>query len=164
MLWALRHCVVFYRCCCVDHQWCICMGCNGWCSNSKGVRLLSDLCDILSVPLVFASTGYWKDPHLTIIMVALCNRADRYIFILFLSSSSFFFFLAYSQRSEIGCSPYFGTWCGLNANLECSSEMRCTRLAANTGRKKSPSRHHRTTLLAISSQLRHVSTIGKKTC
>jgi len=25
--------------------------------------------------------------------------------------------------------------------------MRCTRLAANTGRKKSPSRHHRTTLL-----------------
>jgi len=29
----------------------------------------------------------------------------------------------------------FGTWCGLSANLECRSEMRCTRLAANTGRK-----------------------------
>ena len=29
-----------------------------------------------------------------LIMVALCNRADHYIFILFLSSSSFFFFLA----------------------------------------------------------------------
>ena len=74
-------------------------------------------------------------------MVALCNRADHYIFILFLSSFflSFFlllFFLAYSQRSEIGCLPYFGTLCGLSANLECRSEMYCTRLAANTGRKK----------------------------
>ena len=29
-------------------------------------------------------------------------------------------------------------WCGLSANLECRSEMCCTRLAANTGRKKSP--------------------------
>jgi len=27
------------------------------------------------------------------------------------------------------------------------SEMCCTRLAGNTGRKKSPSAHHRTTLL-----------------
>ena len=34
----------------------------------------------------------------------------------------------------------------LSANLECRSEVRCTRLAANTGRKKSPSRQHRTTL------------------
>jgi len=31
-------------------------------------------------------------------------------------------------------------------------------------RQNSPSAHHRTTLWAISSQLRHVSTIGKKTC
>jgi len=30
----------------------------------------------------------------------------------------------------------FGTWCDLSANLECRSEMHCTRLAANTGRKK----------------------------
>ena len=42
--------------------------------------------------------------------------------------------------------PYFHTWCGLSANLECKSEMYCTRLAENTGRKKSPSRHHHTTL------------------
>ena len=34
--------------------------------------------------------------------------------------------------------------------------MCCTRLAGNTGRKKSPFWHHRTTL-----ELRHVSTIGK---
>jgi len=73
-------------------------------------------------------------------MVALCNRADHYIFpvisILFL-----LFFLAQSQRSEIGCLPYFHTRCGLCANLECMSEMCCTRLAENTRRKKSPFRH-----------------------
>ena len=43
--------------------------------------------------------------------------------------------------------------------------MCCTRLAENTARKKSPKlRHlrHHTTLSAISSQLRHISTIGKK--
>jgi len=36
--------------------------------------------------------------------------------------------------------------CGLSANLECMSEMCCTRLAENTGRKRSPLWHHRTTL------------------
>jgi len=74
----------------------------------------------------------------------------------FLSS---FFSLAYSQRSEIGCLPYFGTWCGLSANSECRSEMRYMQLAANTGRKKSPSRHHRTTL---SGHIFTTKTIGKK--
>jgi len=33
-----------------------------------------------------------------------------------------------------------------SANLECISEMCCTRLAENTGRKTSPFRHHLTTL------------------
>ena len=37
-------------------------------------------------------------------------------------------------------------WCGLSANLEYMSEMCCTRLAENTGRKISPFWHHRTTL------------------
>jgi len=32
--------------------------------------------------------------------------------------------------------PYFHTWCGLSADLECMSEMCCTRLAENTERKK----------------------------
>jgi len=57
------------------------------------------------------------------------------------SSSIFFllFFLAYSQPSQMGCLPYFHTWCGLSANLG------CTRLAENTGRKKSSKiRHLRT--------------------
>ena len=39
------------------------------------------------------------------------------------------------------------TRCGLVGNLECRSVMCCTRLAADTGRKNSPSGRHRTTLL-----------------
>ena len=97
------------------------------------------------------------------IMVALWNRADHYIFALrFLSS----FFL--SSPTEIGCLPYFHTWCSLSANLECMSEMCCTRLAENTGREKVAKNRHLGTIAqfcrAISSQLRHASTIGKKTC
>jgi len=53
----------------------------------------------------------------------------------------------------------------LSANLGCRSETCCTRLAGNAGRKKSPkSRHLRASVQlcrAISSQLRHVLTIGK---
>ena len=50
----------------------------------------------------------------------------------------------------------------LSANLECMSEMCCTRLAENTGRKKSPFWHHRTTLSGCIFAVRHASTIGKK--
>ena len=70
--------------------------------------------------------------------------------IIFLSCGFFFylllFFIAYSQPSQIGCLPYFHTWCGLSANLGCRSETCCTRPAENTGCKKidknSPSAHH----------------------
>ena len=83
----------------------------------------------------------------------------------FLSIFFFFFFLA-SQRSEIECLPYFYTWCGLSANLECRSETCCTRLAANTGRKNVAKNRHLGTIAQLcrttSSQLRHISTIGKK--
>ena len=76
-------------------------------------------------------------------------------FFLFLLS----FIFAYSQRSQMG-------WCGLSANLECMSEMCCTRLAENTGRKNYAKYRHIRTIAqlcrAISSQLRYVSTIRKK--
>jgi len=62
-------------------------------------------------------------------------------------------------------STYFHTWCGLSANSECRSQMCCMGLAEYRGRKKSPKIHHLHTITqlcrAISSQLRHVSTIGK---
>ena len=52
------------------------------------------------------------------------------------------------------------------ANLECRSEMCCSRLAANTGRKNVAKNRNLCTIAqlcrAMSSQLRHVSTIGKK--
>jgi len=76
------------------------------------------------------------------------------------------FFLAYSQQSQIAYLPYFHTWCGLSANLECRSEMCCTRLAENTGRKNHAKSRHLLTITqlyrAISSQLKHISTIRKK--
>jgi len=65
----------------------------------------------------------------------------------------------------IGCLLHFHTWCGHGANLECRSEMCCTRLAENKGRKKSPKFRHLGTIAqlcrSVSSQLRHVSTLGK---
>jgi len=68
----------------------------------------------------------------------------------FLLSFYLSFFLAYSQRSHIGCLPYFHTWCRLRANLGCRSETWCTRLAEIQDAKKiaknSPSAHHRTIL------------------
>jgi len=80
------------------------------------------------------------------------------------------FYLFYSSpnlsRRRLDACPYFHTWCGLSANLRCRSEMCCTRLAENTERKKMAKNRHMGTIAqicrAISSQLRHVSTIGKK--
>ena len=70
------------------------------------------------------------------------------------------------NRPQIGSLPYFYTWRGPSANLECRSEMCCTGLAANTGRKKVAKNRHLGTIAqlcwAISLQLRHVSTIRKK--
>ena len=62
-----------------------------------------------------------------------------------------FFFLAYSQPSQIWCLPSFHTWCGSRANLGCRSKMCCTWLVGNAARnakivKNLPSVHHRTTL------------------
>jgi len=42
--------------------------------------------------------------------------------------------------------PYFYTWCGLSANLECSSEMCYTRLAGSAAPKKSPKIRRHTNL------------------
>ena len=75
-----------------------------------------------------------------------------------LHSSSIYIFLSFfysspnlsGRRLYVYRWPYFDTWCGPSANLECRSERGCTRLAANAGpkktRQKSPSGHPRTTL------------------
>jgi len=105
-------------------------------------------------------------------MAALCNRAGHYIFALwFLSSifylSSLFFSPNLSgRRLDVYHTPYFDTWCGPSANLECRSERCCRWLRANVGPKKVAKNRHLGTIpqicRAISSQLRHVSKIGKK--
>jgi len=89
--------------------------------------------------------------------------------IIFLSCFFFlllsFFPCLKSQWSQVGCLPYFYAWCGPSANLECRSEMCCTRLAGNAGPKKSPKSRHLGTIAqicrAISLQQRYVSTIRK---
>ena len=52
-----------------------------------------------------------------------------------------------------------------SANMECRSEMCCTRLAGNTARKNDVKNRHLLTIAqlcrAISLQLRHISRIGK---
>ena len=103
---------------------------------------------------------------LHIIMAALRSRCGHYIFALWFLLL-LLFFLALSQRPQIGCLPYFHTWFGLySANLEYRSEMCCTRLAANTGRKNDAKNRHLRTITqfcrTVFSQVRHVSTIGKK--
>jgi len=84
----------------------------------------------------------------------------------FLVSSCFFLLFYFSRLiSAIGdwMLPYFHTWCGLSANLECRSEMCCTWLTEHTGRKNDAKNRHLGTIpqpcRAISSQLRHISTI-----
>ena len=93
---------------------------------------------------------------LLVFVAALRSRCEHYIFILFLSS---FFLSSPNLWSHIGCLPYFDTWCGPSANLECRSETCCIRLA---GPRKPPKIGHLAQLCwAIYSLLRHVSTIGK---
>jgi len=67
-------------------------------------------------------------------MATLRSRCGHHIlqlcFLLLLLFSS-----PFSQRWQIGCLLYFHTWCGLSANLECTSEMCCMWLAENMGCK-----------------------------
>ena len=76
------------------------------------------------------------------VMAALRSTCGHYIVILWLISS----FFPRLTSAVTDWLPYFHTWCGLCANSECMSEMCCTWLSQNTGHKKAPSEHHRTTL------------------
>jgi len=88
-----------------------------------------------------------------IIMVALWNRADYYIFMLWfvLLLLSFFSSPNLSRRMQIGCLPYFHTWCGQCEfktqvwNLLHAARWKHSR-PTQKSRQKSPPGHHRTTL------------------
>ena len=102
-------------------------------------------------------------------MAALRSRCGHYIFVLWFLLSFFLSFFLFSSPnlSDRGLDVYHTSTrlCGLSANLECRSEMRCTRLARNTGRKNDAKIRHLGTITqlcpAVSSQLRYVSTIGR---
>jgi len=132
------------------------------CGCCMGQTLLS-LCptDTSSIIPSYGNTAF---------MATLCNSAGRYIFVLWfllLSFTFFFFFflsffLAYTQPSPIGCLQYFHTWYGLGANLGCRSEM-CWKIQdAKNGPKFAMWGLSHNFCRAASSQLRHVSSIGKK--
>jgi len=94
-------------------------------------------------PLIYSrvTRGWAGSPKrklLEIIMVALWNRADHYIFIpsFVILLLSFFSSPNLSRRRLDVCHTCtVHTWCGLSVNLRCRSETCCTRLAENTGRK-----------------------------
>jgi len=100
-----------------------------------------------------------------VIMAALRSRCGHYIL-----PCGFFlsFFLSSPNLGSRRVDVYFDTWCGPSANLECRSETCCVQLAGNVGPKKLPKSRHLGTITqicwAISLQLRHISTIRKKTC
>jgi len=96
-------------------------------------------------------------------MIALCNRADHYIFALWFLSSFFFFSSPNLSGGDWRLDVYHTStpWYGLSANLECMSEMCCTLLAEIQDAKD---RHFGTIAQlcrAVSSQLGHISTIEK---
>ena len=97
-------------------------------------------------------------------MAALYNRAGHYIFVLWFLLSFFFFSSPILSRQKLDV-YHTSIWCGVNANLEFRSEMCCMRLAESTGRKKLPKICHLGTIAqlcrSVSSQLRHVSIVGK---
>jgi len=85
----------------------------------------------------------------------------HYIFVMWFLLSIYLlssFFPRLISAVADGCLPYFYTWCGLSANLECRSEMCCMRLAGHTGRKNDAKNRHLGTIVqlcrAISSQQR----------
>jgi len=101
------------------------------------------------------------------IWLSLPCVADADIIFCPVVSSSFYLFYSSPILSCCRLDVYQGTKaCGLSENLGCRSEMCCKWLTENTGRKNSPKIRHLDTMAqlcqAISSQLRHISTIGKK--
>jgi len=106
-------------------------------------------------------------------MAALWNRAGHCIFVLwFLLFFSFLYVFSLpnlrGHRLDVYHTWYdrHTTWCGRCANLECRSEMCCTWLAENSGRKNYAKNRHLRTIAQIcqpiSLQLRHISTVRKK--
>jgi len=101
-------------------------------------KLLYGTVQLLKVPFIFY--------EFELFIATLHSRYGHCILQLWLCSS---FFLAYFQRSQIGCLPYFHTWCGLSAKLECRSETCCTQLSENTWWKNYAKNRHLLTIAQV---------------
>jgi len=84
-----------------------------------------------------------------VIMAALRSRCGHYIFALWFLSIYLFYSSPNLSGLRLDDVPYFHTWCGSSANLECRSEMCCTRLAGNTGRKNDAKNRHLRTIAQL---------------
>jgi len=100
--------------------------------------------------MVICAYSEWVEAMISqiiLIMAALRSRCGHYIFALwFLLSSVICFSRLFSSVADLMFTILPHVVCGLSTNLGCRSETCCTRLAENTGCKKSPSVDHRTTL------------------
>jgi len=124
--------------------------------NLNGFRVLAALLHGSLVVGVSQTAAFNRGRHLY-----SAGRPSRWAFVQISSS----FFLSFFPRLISAVADWMSAVCGLSANLRCRSETCRTRLAGNTGRKKVAKNRHLGTIAqlcrAISSQLRHLSTIGK---
>ena len=115
------------------------------------------------------SVSFFKHKNcIVLVMVALCNRADHYIFALWFLLLSFFFFISSPNLSRHRLDVYHTSTHGvalvriLAAGLKHAA---CGLLKIQNAKKVAKNRRLGTIAQfcrAISSQLRHISTIGKK--
>ena len=92
------------------------------------MRWQVQLCDpLLKLAIEISQIEPWLWPPYAIGQAIIFLTCDFYLLVLLLIS--FFFPRLISAVRDWMFIPYFHTWCGLSANLECMSEMCCTRLA-----------------------------------
>ena len=115
--------------CCLLQQLCVCVCvcARPYKSQMLSVFLPYWLC------LIRCRTHHYVSPLL--FMTVLHSSCGHYIFVLWFLLLSIFFPRLFSAVAD-SMLPYFHTWCRLSANLECRSEMCCTRrgLLKKTGR------------------------------
>jgi len=126
-------------------------------AKNRHLCTIAQLCRAISFFLLF----------LSIFFTRLFSAIADWMSIILVSDIAVFVLKRDVKLQLTNCLPYFHTSCGLSVNLGCRSEMCCMQLAENTGCKKSPKIRHLGTIAllcrAVSSQLRHISTI-RKTC
>jgi len=109
----------------------------------------------------------WALAHVLVLSSSYGRPAWEMRTLYFLPCGFFLSFYAYnlSHRPQIGCLPYFDTWCAPSANLECIGLKCAARGSLEMQDPKFAKSRHLGTIAqlcpAISSQRRHVSTIGK---